>query len=194
MVDDQNREVADGTAGELIVRADEALAFAGEYFRTPEKTAEAWRDGWFHTGDRVVRQGDGYFRFVDRLKDAIRRRGENISSFEVEQVLLSHPAVANAAAFPVRSPLAEDEVMAAIVLKPGCKLSPEELIAFSEPRLPYFAVPRYLEFMSELPSTESGKVQKYKLRERGVTDTDLGPRPREPQARTLMTAISPAGT
>ena len=83
----------------------------------PEKTAEAWRDGWFHTGDRVVRQADGYFRFVDRLKDAIRRRGENISSFEVEQVLLSHPAVANAAAFPVRSPLAEDEVMAAIVLQ-----------------------------------------------------------------------------
>ena len=103
VVDDQDHDVADGTAGELIVRADEPLAFAHEYFGAPEKTVEAWRDRWFHTGDRVVRQADGYFRFVDRLKDAIRRRGENISSFEVEQVLLSHPAVANAAAFPVRS-------------------------------------------------------------------------------------------
>jgi crotonobetaine/carnitine-CoA ligase len=170
VVDDQGNEVAAGVAAELVVRADEPGAFAHEYFRAPEKTAEAWREGWFHTGDRVTRQADGYFRFVDRLKDAIRRRGENISSFEVEQVLLRHAAVANAAAFPVRSPLAEDEVMAAIILHPGNSLTEAELITFCEPRLPYFAVPRYLEFMSELPSTESGKVQKYKLRERGVTD------------------------
>jgi crotonobetaine/carnitine-CoA ligase len=170
VVDDQSREVADGIAGELIVCTDEPLAFASEYFRTPDKTAETWRDGWFQTGDRVVRQPDGYFRFVDRLKDAIRRRGENVSSFEVEQVLLSHPAVANAAAFPVRSPLAEDEVMAAVILHPDKKLAEAELVAFCEPRLPYFAVPRYLEFVTDLPATESGKVQKYKLRERGVTD------------------------
>jgi crotonobetaine/carnitine-CoA ligase len=169
VIDDRNQVVADGTAGELIVRSAEPLAFAGEYFGMAEKTAEAWRDGWFHTGDRVVRQPDGYFRFVDRLKDAIRRRGENISSFEVEQVLLSHPAVANAAAFPVRSPLAEDEVMAVIVLHPGNVIAMAELVAFCEPRLPYFAIPRYLEFVDELPATESGKVQKYKLRERGIT-------------------------
>lgn len=170
VADDQGGNTPDGTAGELVVRADEPLAFAHEYFHAPEKTAEAWRDGWFHTGDRVIRQPDGYYRFVDRLKDAIRRRGENISSFEVEQVMLSHPAVANAAAFPVRSQLAEDEVMAAIVLHPGKDVAPAELIAFCEPRLPYFAVPRYLEFMTELPVTESGKVQKYKLRDRGITD------------------------
>jgi crotonobetaine/carnitine-CoA ligase len=170
VVDDESHDVPDGTAGELVVRSDEPLAFAGQYFAMPDKSSEAWRDGWFHTGDRVVRQPDGYFRFVDRLKDAIRRRGENISSFEVEQVLLSHPAVANAAAFPVRSPLAEDEVMAALILHPGKKLAEAELIAFCEPRLPYFAVPRYLEFMTDLPATESGKVQKYKLRERGITD------------------------
>jgi carnitine-CoA ligase len=169
VVDDQDSEVADDTAGELVVRADDPFAFATGYFRAPDKTAEAWRNLWFHTGDRVVRQSDGYFRFIDRLKDAIRRRGENISSFEVEQVLLSHSAVANAAAFPVRSPLAEDEVMAAVILHPGQRLSEAELIAFCEPRLPYFAVPRYLEFVHELPTTESGKVQKYKLRERGVT-------------------------
>jgi crotonobetaine/carnitine-CoA ligase len=170
VVDEKDDAVADGVAGELVVRTDEPLAFAHEYFGAPEKTAEAWRDGWFHTGDRVVRNSEGNFRFVDRLKDAIRRRGENISSFEVEQVLLSHPAVANAAAFPVQSPLAEDEVMAAIILHPNQQLAPAELIAFCEPRLPYFAVPRYLEFMADLPATESGKVQKFKLRDRGITD------------------------
>ena len=89
----------DGTPGELVLRADEPFAFASGYFGTPEKTVEAWRNLWFHTGDRVVREADGYYKFVDRLKDAIRRRGENISSFEVEQVLLSHPDVATAAAF-----------------------------------------------------------------------------------------------
>jgi crotonobetaine/carnitine-CoA ligase len=170
VVDDQDNDVADDTAGELVVRADDPFAFATGYFRTPEKTVEAWRNLWFHTGDRVVRQSDGYFRFVDRLKDVIRRRGENISSFEVEQVLLSHRAVANAAAFPVRSPLAEDEVMAAVILDPGQQLTEAELIAYCEPRLPNFAVPRYLEFVRELPSTENGKVQKYKLRERGITE------------------------
>jgi len=170
VVDDQGNDVADDAPGELVVRADDPLAFATGYFRAPEKTAETWRNLWFYTGDRVVRQSDGYFRFIDRLKDTIRRRGENISSFEVEQVLLSHSAIANAAAFPVRSPLAEDEVMAAVILQPGQQLTEAELIAFCEPRLPYFAVPRYLEFVRELPSTESGKVQKYKLRERGVTE------------------------
>jgi carnitine-CoA ligase len=169
VVDDQDNEVADGVAGEMIVRADEPFAFATGYFGAPEKSAEAWRNLWFHTGDRVVREADGYFRFVDRLKDAIRRRGENISSFEVEQVLLGHPAIANAAVFPVCSSLAEDEVMAAVVLHPGRALAPADVIAYCTPRLPYFAVPRYLEFLPELPMTENGKVQKYKLRERGVT-------------------------
>ncbi|HEY7243133.1 MAG TPA: ATP-dependent acyl-CoA ligase [Xanthobacteraceae bacterium] len=169
VVDGEDNPVADDTPGELIVRADEPFAFATGYFRDPQKTIEAWRNLWFHTGDRVVRQSDGYFRFVDRLKDAIRRRGENISSFEVEQVLLSHPAVANAAAFPVPSPLAEDEVMAAVIVHPGKQLTEAELIAFCEPRLPRFAVPRYLEFVHDLPCTENGKVQKYKLRERGIT-------------------------
>jgi crotonobetaine/carnitine-CoA ligase len=169
VVDDDDNDVADDQPGELLVRADAPHAFATGYFGAPEKTVEAWQNLWFHTGDRVIREPDGYFRFVDRIKDAIRRRGENISSFEVEQVLLSHPAVAIAAAFPVRSPLAEDEVMAAVVLHPGQALAPLELIKYCEPLLPYFAVPRYLEFVSQLPTTESGKVQKYKLSERGVT-------------------------
>jgi crotonobetaine/carnitine-CoA ligase len=171
VVDADDNELPDGEAGELTLRADEPFAFATGYFGMPEKTVEAWRNLWFHSGDRVVREPDGYFRFVDRLKDAIRRRGENISSFEVEQVLLGHPAIATAAVYPVPSTLGEDEVMAAIVLKPGSELSAPELMAHCEPRLAYFAVPRFVDFLDALPATENGKVQKFKLRERGVTAT-----------------------
>lgn len=169
VVDAYDNEVTDGVAGELMLRADEPFAFATGYFGMPEKTVEAWRNLWFHTGDRVVRESDGYYRFMDRMKDAIRRRGENISSYEVEQVIVSHPEVENAAVFPVRSELAEDEVMAAVVLRTGAQLNPAALLDFCQPRMPYFAVPRFLEFVEALPVTENGKVTKYKLRERGVT-------------------------
>ena len=168
VVDQNDTPVADGAAGELIVRASEPFAFATGYFGMPEKTVEAWRNLWFHTGDRVVRNADGYFKFVDRLKDAIRRRGENISSYEVEQALLSHPAIETVAVYAVRSELAEDEVMATLVLRAETALSAHEVIMHCVPRLPYFAVPRYLEFAAELPKTENGKIQKFKLRERGI--------------------------
>jgi carnitine-CoA ligase len=170
VVDADDNDVPDGEPGELVVRADAPFAVATGYFRMPEKTVEAWRNLWFHTGDRVVREADGYFRFIDRLKDAIRRRGENVSAFEVEQVLLGHTAVANAAVFPVNSELAEDEVMAAIVLQRGGQISEVDLVRYCEPRLPYFAVPRYIEFVDDLPMTENGKVQKYKLRMRGISE------------------------
>jgi carnitine-CoA ligase len=162
-------DAADGEPGELVLRPDEPLAFATGYFAQPDKTTEAFRKGWFHTSDRVVREANGYYRFVDRLKDAIRRRGENVSSFEVEQVLLSHPDVGQAAVFPVPSELAEDEVMAAIVRRPGSSLTESALCEFCGPRLARFAVPRFIEFVDELPVTENGKVQKFKLRDRGVT-------------------------
>ena len=171
VVDAYDNEVADGDAGELILRADQPFAFATGYFGMPEKTVEAWRNLWFHTGDRVMRESDGYYRFMDRMKDAIRRRGENISSYEVEQVIVSHPEVENAAVFPVRSELAEDEVMAAVVLRSGAQLNHAALLDFCQPRMPYFAVPRFLEFVDALPVTENGKVTKYKLRELGVTAT-----------------------
>jgi crotonobetaine/carnitine-CoA ligase len=132
-----------------------------------DKTVEAWRNLWLHTGDRVVRDRTGYYKFIDRTKDSIRRRGENISSFDVEKVLMSHPSVEIAAVFPVPSDLAEDEVMTAVVVKAGAALDGAELIRFCEGRLSYFAIPRYVDFVSELPRTESGKVQKFKLRERG---------------------------
>lgn len=169
VVNENSVDVAAGVAGELLLRADEPLAFASGYFGMPEKTAEAWKDGWFHTGDRVVRGANGRFRFVDRLKDTIRRRGENISSFEVEQVLLSHSDINAAAVFPVRSALAEDEVMAALVRKPGSSVSELDIMRFCEPLLPHFAVPSFLEFLDDLPRTENGKIQKFQLRERGVS-------------------------
>ncbi|WP_280151462.1 ATP-dependent acyl-CoA ligase [Piscinibacter sp. XHJ-5] len=169
VVDEHDVALAAGEAGELLLRADEPFAFASGYFGMPEQTVQAWRNLWFHTGDRVVRDADGAFRFVDRIKDAIRRRGENISSFEVEQVLQGHPAVAAVAVYPVRSELAEDEVMAALVLREGQSVEPADLARFCESRLPYFAIPRYIELMADLPRTENGKVQKYKLRERGVS-------------------------
>ena len=169
VVDDLDIEVPAGEAGELVLRADEPHAFASGYFGMPDKTVEAWRNLWFHTGDRVVRDADGAFRFVDRIKDAIRRRGENISSYEVEQVLQSHPDVASVAVYPVRSALAEDEVMATLVLREGQRVEPAALAHYCESRLPYFAIPRYIDIVDELPRTENGKVQKFKLRERGVT-------------------------
>lgn len=169
VVDAHDNALPPGQPGELVLRADAPFAFATGYFGMDDKTVEAWRNLWFHTGDRVVCDTDGYYTFMDRLKDAIRRRGENISSYEVEQVLLSHPEVEVAAVFPVKSELAEDEVMTTIVLREGASLDPVELMRFCEPRLSYFAVPRYVEFMAQLPSTENGKIQKFKLRERGVT-------------------------
>jgi crotonobetaine/carnitine-CoA ligase len=168
VVDDHDADVPPDTPGELLLRSDEPLAFATGYWELPDATADAWRDGWFHTGDRVVRDEEGWFRFLDRIKDAIRRRGENVSAWEVEQALSGHPQVAAAAAIPVPSPLGEDDVMACVVPR-GEAPAPEDLIRWLEQRLPYFAVPRYLEFLDELPLTENGKIRKYVLRERGVT-------------------------
>lgn len=169
VADAHDAPVPDGEPGELLLRATPPFAVATGYFGMDDKTVEAWRNLWFHTGDRVVRDADGYFRFLDRMKDAIRRRGENISSFEVEQVLLAHPAVAVVAVYAVRSELAEDEVMAALVYKPGQSLTPAALLDFCQPRMPYFAVPRYVRVLDDLPRTENGKVRKFRLREEGIT-------------------------
>ncbi|WP_256942894.1 ATP-dependent acyl-CoA ligase [Achromobacter xylosoxidans] len=167
--DEHDAAVPDGTPGELLLRAHVPYAIATGYFGMDDKTVQAWRNLWFHTGDRVVRDADGYFRFLDRTKDAIRRRGENISSYEVEQVLLAHPAVAAVAVYAVRSDLAEDEVMAALVYKAGQAIAPETLLDFCQPRMPYFAVPRYLRVLDDLPRTENGKIRKFHLRDEGIT-------------------------
>lgn len=168
VVDANDEPLPDGQVGELLLRADEPYAFAQGYFGMPEKTVETWRNLWFHSGDRVVRDADGYYRFVDRLKDMIRRRGENISSSEVEEALMTHEAVATAAVYAVQSELAEEEVMATIVLREGAAVAFENLIRHCERRLPYFAVPRFLRFADRIPTTENGKIQKFELRDQGV--------------------------
>jgi crotonobetaine/carnitine-CoA ligase len=169
IVDADDSPVPDGEVGELLLRPVEPFSFATGYFNMPDKTVEAWRNFWFHTGDRVVRESDGHYRFIDRVKDAIRRRGENISSWEVEQVLMEHPAVAACAVFGVPSELGEDEVAAAIQVKPGHSLNPVEVLNFCEGRLAHFAIPRYLRMISEMPLTENGKIKKTVLREAGIT-------------------------
>ncbi|MBA2527943.1 MAG: AMP-binding protein [Pyrinomonadaceae bacterium] len=171
VVDENDDEVPDGAAGELVVRSNVPFAFATGYHGRAEQTVSAWRNLWLHTGDRVVRDGDGRFRFLDRMGDVIRRRGENISSFEVERVLHEHPLVAAAAVVPVPSKLGEDDVLAYVVARDDGVLDPVDLIRFCEPRLAYFAVPRYVEFVDELPVTPTGRVEKYRLRERGLTQS-----------------------
>lgn len=171
VVDEHDAEVLDGVSGELVMRSDEPFAFGTGYWQLPQETVTAWRNLWFHSGDRVVRDGDGYFTFLDRLKDTIRRRGENISAWEVEQVLHTHPAVDAAAVVAVPSSLGEDDVLACIVPRDGVTVDPVDLIRFCEPRLAYFAIPRYVDVLDQLPLTENGKVRKALLRERGLTAT-----------------------
>jgi crotonobetaine/carnitine-CoA ligase len=171
VVDELDEEMADGVAGELLLRPREPWSMFTGYWRNPEATAEAWRNLWFHTGDRVVRDEHGVYRFVDRLKDSIRRRGENISSTEVEDVLQAHPDIVTSAAVAVPSELEDEEVMAFIKLRPGADPDPEAIIRHCEGRLAYFAIPRYLEFVDELPATPSGKIRKVALRERGISKT-----------------------
>ncbi|MET4148209.1 ATP-dependent acyl-CoA ligase [Bradyrhizobium sp. RT7b] len=169
IVDENDSALPDGQAGELVLRAGEPFAFATGYFGMPEKTVEAWRNLWFHSGDRVVRDADGHYRFIDRMKDSIRRRGENVSSWEVEQTIQSHPAVAACAIYPLPSELGEDEVAAAILLEPGQSLEPIDIVRHCEGQIAYFAIPRYVRILSQIPLTENGKIKKGVLREAGIT-------------------------
>lgn len=167
IVDRHDRPLPDGEAGELVVRSDRPWALAAGYWGRPEATADAWRDLWFHTGDLLRREGDRFF-FVDRLKDVIRRRGENISSIELEELLAHDPVVAEAAAVGVPSPHGEEEVLAVVRLVAGARAGPAELHDGWRERLPRFMVPRYVEVVDDLPRTANGKVRKAELRSRGV--------------------------
>lgn len=169
LVDGHDCEVPVGAVGEMLVRTDRPFAMNSGYYKNAEATAKAWANGWFHTGDAFRRDDDGYYYFVDRVKDAIRRRGENISSFEVESEIIAHPAVREAAAIGVPSEFSEDDVMVVIAPVPGQSIDPAELIAFLEPRMSYFMVPRYIRIMDELPKTATAKVQKAELRADGIT-------------------------
>ena len=153
----------------MIVRTDRPWAMNHGYYKNPEATARAWRNGWFHTGDAFRRDADGNYYFVDRIKDAIRRRGENISSFEVEAEIVAHPDVREAAVVAVPSEFGEDEVMAVVAATPGRELDPANLIEFLRERLAYFMIPRYVRVRPELPKTPSSKVLKTEIRATGVT-------------------------
>jgi crotonobetaine/carnitine-CoA ligase len=168
LVDENDCEVAQGEIGELIVRTDRPWAMNHGYLNHPEATAKAWRNGWFHSGDAFRADAQGNFFFVDRMKDTIRRRGENISSFEVEAEVCAHPAVKEAAAVAVPSELAEDEVLVVVSLAEGSSLEPADLIRFLIPRMAHFMVPRYVRLLDELPKTPTQKVQKHVLRSQGI--------------------------
>ena len=171
VVDEFDCPVPDGAPGELVLRTDLPHAFCLGYYNRPDETLRVSRNLWWHTGDRVVREPDGRFRFVDRLKDMIRRRGENISSWEVEEALLMHPDISEAAVFGVPSPLGDEDVAAAVVARSGATLDLDDVIAHLEGRIPYFSVPRYIDVLDDLPHTENGKVSKGPLRTSGVTVT-----------------------
>ena len=175
LVDENDLPVPTGTAGELIARHALPWTINSGYKNMPEATAEAWRNGWFHTGDQFTQDESGNFYFLDRIKDVIRRRGENISSFEVETEVMSHPLVKEAAAVAVQNPdleesAGDEEVKVAVVLEPGAELDPVELTEYLAGRMPAFWVPRYIEYLPELPRTESHKLKKSDLRDAGITE------------------------
>jgi len=169
LVDKNDCEVELGEIGEMVVRTDRPWGMNSGYYKNPEATAEAWRNGWFHTGDCFRQDEEGYFYFVDRMKDAMRRRGENISSFEVEAEVVVYPAVREAAAYAVPSELGEDDVMIAVAPVAGQIIDQRDLMAFLGERMPYFMIPRYIRVLEELPKTPSSKVMKHVLRGEGIT-------------------------
>ena len=179
IVDEHDEPVPTGEVGELVVRSAEPWALNVGYHKMPEQTAAAWRNGWFHTGDAFRCDDDGWYYFVDRLRDTIRRRGENISSFEVETLVAEHPDVSECAAIGVPAALGDDEVMVALIVRDPAAFDPDALLAFLEPRMPKFMLPRYVEVVDDLPRTEASmRVRKHELRARGVTadtwDRDAG--------------------
>lgn len=179
IVDEHDCEVPIGEVGELIVRADMPWSVSHGYHNHPEATAAAWRNGWFHTGDAFRASETGDLYFIDRIKDAIRRRGENISSFEVETAVCEYPAVKEAAAIGVPSKFGEQEILVVVTPASGQTLNPAALIRFLQNRLPHFMIPKYVRIISELPKTPTQKVQKLVLREAGITsdtwDRDTDP-------------------
>ncbi|MGX5803216.1 AMP-binding protein [Bradyrhizobium sp. Arg314] len=167
IADENDRPVPPGTIGEILLRPREPWITMRGYWNQPEKTAQMWRNLWLHTGDAGRHDEEGNLYFVDRIQDTIRRRGENISSMEVEGIISRHPAIAECAVFPASSEHTESEVMVAVVLKPGESADPVDIIRFAEKRMAYFMVPRFIDFVEALPKTQTGKVQKKVLREAG---------------------------
>ena len=158
-----------GTVGEVVVRSEEPWTIFTEYYKKPEATASAFRNLWFHTGDRARLDAGGHFHFADRSKDAIRRRGENISAHEIEEIVTVDPRVKEAAAVPAPSELGEEDV-AIYVVKSDASLTERDVVEYARENMAYYMVPRYVQFVDELPKTPTHKIAKYVLRERAHTE------------------------
>ncbi len=169
IVDDDDHPVPVGVSGEIVVRPRRPLLLGSGYIGMAERTVKAWRNLWLHTGDRGHTDADGFFYFDDRLSDSIRRRGENISSYEVEAIVTKHPAVSEAVAVATASDVGEDEVRVLVIPRQGQTLHPEDLLRHCCLHMPYFMVPRYIDVVQELPRTATAKVEKYKIRATGCT-------------------------
>ena len=169
LADESGFEVPIGQAGELLIRAHEPSLMMHGYYGMPEATLAAFCDLWFHTGDLLKQDADGYLYFVGRRKDMVRRRGENISAAEVELAIEQHPAVLQCAVIGVPSDMTEEEVMACVVLRAGASLGAGALLDFCEPKMARFMLPRYVRFLDDLPRTPTDKVEKFRLLQDGIT-------------------------
>jgi carnitine-CoA ligase len=169
IVDENDEPCPPNIPGEICARPKMAGALFSGYYKRPDDTVDAWRNLWFHTGDRGRLDEDGFLFFIDRLKDCIRRRGENISSWEVESTVNAHESVLESAAYGVASELSEADVMVAVVLKPGEELAPQALLDYCTGKMAHFAIPRYVRFMEALPRNHAERVQKTELRADGIT-------------------------
>jgi carnitine-CoA ligase len=165
LVDEHDMDVPDGAPGEVIVRSAERWSMATAYINNPEASSAAWRNGWFHTGDMARQDAQGRYHFVDRAKDSVRRRGENISSIEVESEVMRHPEVAECAAIGVGDSRIDQEVKVFVRRRPGSTLTESDLIRSLIDQMPYYSVPRFVTFVEDLPRTPTGKVRKVDLRE-----------------------------
>ncbi len=173
IVDEHDQPLPPGEVGEIVIRSDVPWVLNAGYLNMPEATAEAWRGGWFHTGDAGYLDEEGWFYFIDRLKDCIRRRDENISSYDVEMSVMAHPEVALAGAIAVKEndrPGANEEVKVCCVRTEGSALDGEGLVRWLIGRMPRFMVPRYVEFFDELPLTPTQKVRKVELPKSPLTE------------------------
>ncbi len=170
IIDENNNQAAPMELGEFVARPQTMGVGTNGYYKMPEKSLELFENMWINTGDLGRMDEDGYFYFVDRKKQALRRRGENISSFEVEAVISSHPSVLESCVVGVPSDVGEEDVKAVVIMQDGQQVSEAELIEWCEPRMAYFAIPRYIAFRDSLPKTPSERVEKYKLKVEGVTE------------------------
>jgi crotonobetaine/carnitine-CoA ligase len=169
IVNELDEPLPAGEVGELVVRTREPWALNAGYYNMPEATAEAWRNGWFHTGDAFRRDDEGWFYFVDRMRDTIRRRGENISSFEVENAVLQFPGIVESAAVGIRTELGDDEVLVAVIVSDPEAFDPAALVEFVSSRIASFMVPRYVEVTDDFPrNATTGRVRKHEMRARGL--------------------------